>query len=99
MGLAEAVAAGNQRDGLLIVHGHAEEGLADVLCRGDGIRVAVWPLRIDVDQAHLHGTERLRQLALAAVALIAEPRPFRTPEELLGLPHIGATASEAERLE
>ena len=31
MGLAEGVAAGNQRDGLLVVHRHAEERFADVL--------------------------------------------------------------------
>src|SRR6516225_9699021 len=31
VGLAEAVAAGNQRDSLLVVHRHAKECLADVL--------------------------------------------------------------------
>ena len=31
VGLAEGVAAGDQRDGLLVVHRHAEERLADVL--------------------------------------------------------------------
>jgi hypothetical protein len=31
VGLAEGVAAGDQRDGLFVVHRHAEEGLADVL--------------------------------------------------------------------
>ena len=55
--------------------------------------------RVDVDQAHLNRTERLRQLTLAAIAFIAQPRPFRTPVELLGLPHVGASAGEAEGLE
>ena len=33
--LAEGVPAGDQRDGLLVVHGHAREGLADVAAGGD----------------------------------------------------------------
>jgi len=73
VGLAEAVAAGDQRDGFLVVHRHAEERLADVLGGSDRIRIAVRALRIDVDQTHLHRTERLGKLALTAVALIAEP--------------------------
>src|SRR5262249_49814595 len=39
------------------------------------------------------------QLALAAVALVAEPAPFRAPIELLRLPGVGASAAEAEGLE
>src|SRR5262249_43020855 len=38
--LAEGVAAGDQRDRLFVVHRHAAEGLADVLCGLDWIRVA-----------------------------------------------------------
>ena len=99
VGLAEGVAAGNQRDGLLVVHRHAEERLADVLGRRNRIRLAVGPFRIDVDQAHLHRAERILQLAFAAIALIAEPRSLGTPVELFGLPDIGAAAAEAEGLE
>jgi hypothetical protein len=36
-------------------------------------RVAVRALRVDVDQAHLHGGQRVVELALAGVALVAEP--------------------------
>ena len=99
VGLAEGVAAGNQRDGLLVVHRHAEESFADVLGGRDRIRIAVRPLRIDVDQAHLHRTERILQLAFAAVAFVPQPRPLGTPVELLGLPHVGTPAGETERLE
>ena len=74
MRLAEGVAAGDQRDGLLVVHRHAAEGLADVLRGREGIGVAVRAFRVDVDQAHLHGAERLGELAVAAVAFVAEPR-------------------------
>ena len=99
VGLAEAVAAGDQRDGLFVIHGHAKERLADVLGRRHGVRIAVRAFRIDVDQAHLHGAEWLRELAFAAVAFVAEPRPFRTPEEFFRLPNVGAAAGETERLE
>src|SRR5262249_18818056 len=99
VGLAEAVAAGNQRDGFLIVHRHGEERFADVFRSRSRIRVAVGPGRVDVNETHLHGAERVLQLAFAAVALIAEPRSLRTPVELFRLPDIGPTAAKAERLE
>ena len=99
MGLAEGVTAGDQRHGLFVVHRHAGEGLADVARRGERIGVAVRAFRIDVDQAHLHGAERLRQFALAAVALVAQPGAFRAPVQLFRLPGVGAAAGEAEGLE
>src|SRR3954453_5084980 len=97
--LAERVAAGDERDGLLVIHGHAEERLADVLGRRDRVGLAVRPLRIDVDEAHLHRAEGLRELAFAAVALVAEPRSFGTPKEFFRLPHVHAAASKTEGLE
>ena len=99
VGLAEGVAAGDQCDGLLVVHRHAEERLADVVRRSDRIRLAVRPFRVDVDEAHLHRAERFCKLALAAVAFIAQPRALGTPVELFGLPDIGAAAGETEGLE
>ncbi len=100
MGLAEGVAAGDQRDGLLVVHRHAREGLADIARRGERVRIAVRAFRIDVDQAHLHGAERALQLAVAAVALVRQPLAFGSPVDvLLGLPDVGAAAAEAEGLE
>src|SRR5271169_1976452 len=99
VGLAESVAAGDQRDSLFVVHRHAEERFADVLGGLDRIRIAVRPFRIDIDQAHLYRAERILQLALAAVAFVAEPRSFRTPVKLFRLPDIGAAAAESESLE
>src|ERR1700746_1713612 len=99
VGFAEAVAAGNQRDGLLVVHRHAAERFADVLGRRDRIRLAVRSLWIDVDQAPLQRAERVLKLAFAAVAFVPQPRPLGTPVELVGLPDIGAAAAETERLE
>ena len=64
-----------------------------------GFWIAVRPFRIDVDQPHLHRAQRLRKLAFAAVAFVAEPRALRTPEELLWLPDVRAAAGEAEGLE
>ena len=66
VGLAERVPAGDQRDGLLVVHRHAAERVADVLGCRERIRIAVRPLRIDVDQAHLNRGERV-------------PSSFRSP--------------------
>jgi hypothetical protein len=78
--LAEGVAAGDERDGLLVVHGHAAEGLADVLGRRERIGVAVRALRVHVDEAHLHGGERVLQLALAGVALVGRANFFSGPQ-------------------
>src|SRR5690606_25254563 len=79
VGLAETVPAGDQRHGFFVVHRHAEKGLANILGRGHWIRLAVRAFRIDVDETHLHRAERFGELALAAIALVAEPGPFRAP--------------------
>ena len=99
--LAKGVATGDQRHSLLIVHGHAGEGVADVARRGNGIGVAVRALGVHVDQAHLHGGQGLGQVALPAVALVAaEPGGLGAPVHVfIGFPHIGAAAGEAEGLE
>src|SRR5207248_2711393 len=75
------------------------ERLSDVLGGRERIGGAVGALRIDVDQAHLHRSERLGELSVAAVALIPEPRVLRAPEDLLGLEDVLAAEAEAERLE
>src|SRR5262249_12144861 len=87
--LAERVAADDQRAGLLAVHRHAGEGLADVVGRRERIGLPAGALGVDVDEAHLHGAERLGEIAGGAVALVAEPRVLRSPEDVLGLPDVG----------
>jgi hypothetical protein len=99
VGLAEGVATGDQRDGLLVVHRHAREGLADVAGGGERIGVAARALGVDVDEAHLHGGQRVGQLAVTAVALIGQPGALAAPVDRgVGLPGVGAAAGEAERL-
>src|SRR5271168_3180345 len=96
---AEGVAAGNERDGFLVIHGHAGKSLADIARRGKRIRLAIWPFRIHVDEAHLHGTERFLQITIALVTLVGEPCALGAPVHLLGLPYILAAATKTERLE
>ena len=98
--LAERVSAGDERDGLFVVHSHAPEGLADVAGRGERVRIAVGTLRVDVDQPHLHGRERLLELAVTLVALVGEPRGLGTPVHVVvRLPHVGTPAAETEGFE
>jgi hypothetical protein len=105
VGLAEGVAAGNEGDGLFVVHRHAAEGLADVATGGHRIRIGVGALRVDVDQAHLHGAEGVGKHAVAGVAALrlvagGEPCGLEAPVDLgLGLVDVGAAAAEAEGLE
>ena len=98
--LAEGVTTGDECNCLLVIHGHASKGLADVACRGQRIRVAVGAFGIDVDQAHLNGTKRILELAVTGVAAVFEPGSLRAPvRDVIGLPGINASASEAEHLQ
>ncbi len=90
------MAADDERDRLLVVHRHPREGLPDVDGGGARVRIAVGALRVDVDQAHLDGAERIGQLAVTGVALVAEPGVLGAPEDLLRLPDVLAAEAEAE---
>ncbi len=97
VGLAEGVATGDEGHGLFVVHGHAAERLADVVGRQLRVGVAVGTLGVDVDEAHLDRRERTLELAVARVALVAEPRGLGAPVHVVvGLPHVGAAPGEAE---
>src|SRR5262245_23382418 len=100
VGLAEAMAADDERHRLLVVHRHAPEGFADIPRRGDRIGVAVRALRVDVNQSHLHGGERIFEIPVAGVALVGQPGRLGAPiDVMIRLPDVLATASETEGLE
>ncbi len=100
VGLAEAVAPGDERHRLLVVHGHASEGLADVLGRRDRVRVAVRAFRVDVDEAHLNRGQRVLEIPVSGVALVVQPLLLGAPVDvLLRLEDVRAPAAEAEGLE
>ena len=94
--LTEGVASGDERDGLHVIHGHAPERLADVACRGQRVGDAVGALGVDVDEAHLHRAKRVLEHAITGVAVVGEPLLLGAPVGLVGLPHVGAAAAEAE---
>ena len=97
VGLAEGMAAGNQREGLLVIHRHAAEGLADIPYRSGWIRLSIGSFRVHVNQAHLHRAERIVELTIALIAFVPQPLALRTPEDvLLRYPHVLAAAAEAE---
>ena len=100
VGLAEGVAAGDQRHRLFVIHRHAREGLANVVGGRDRIGIAVRPFRIDVDQAHLHRRERIFEVAVAGVTLVIEPCFLIAPVDVFfRFPDVLAPAAEAEGLE
>src|SRR6202030_3841995 len=59
VGFAERVPAGNERNGLLVIHRHASERFADIACRSDWIGLSIRPLRIYINQSHLNRGERI----------------------------------------
>jgi hypothetical protein len=69
------------------------------------IGLAVHAFRVDVDQAHHHGGQRVFQVALAGVAAVGaaaggEPFLFRTPVGVLfRVPDVFAAKGEAEGLQ
>ena len=98
--LAEGVSAGDERDGLFVVHGHAGEGFAHIAARGHGVGLAVGAFRVYIDQPHLHGGQGVLKLAVTAVAFVAQPGIFFAPVDVLfGLPDVHTAATEAEGLE
>ena len=100
VGFAEGVAAGNQGHGFFVVHGHAAEGFADVAGRALGDGLTVGAFGVHVDKAHLHGGQRVFQLPVVHVALVAEPLGFGAPVHVfLRLPHVGPATAEAEGLQ
>ena len=98
MGLAEGMAAGDEGDGLLVVHRHAAEGGPDVLGGGQVVAAGVRAFRVDVDQAHVGGAERLNQIAVAGEAhVVIQPGDLATPVHVfVRLPHVRTAAAEAD---
>ena len=99
VGFSKRVPTGNQRQRLFVIHRHPAKRLANVLRRRQRIRVPIRPFRIHVDQPHLHRRQRLLQLPVPGVALVAHELPFRSPVNQLRFPVIGAAAGKAEGLE
>src|SRR5258705_11436835 len=99
MGLAEAMATGNEGDGFLGVHRYAAAGGSDVLGGGEVVAAGVRALGIHVDQAHVRRCERLFQIAVAREALVGgEPLGLATPTDVVvRFPDVLATGGEAER--
>src|SRR5579872_496906 len=98
--LAESMSASNECDGFLVIHRHASEGFSDIPRRSDGIGLSIRPFRVHIDQPHLHGSEGILQITIAAVAFVRQPRALRSPINFLfGLPYVRAPAAKTEGLE
>src|SRR5712692_6218857 len=94
------MSSGDERNGLLVIHRHARECLTDIARRSDWIRLSIRPFRIHIDQAHLHRSEGVLKITIAAVALVRKPLALRPPENVLfRFPDIRAPAAKTEGLE
>ena len=70
--LAEGMTAGDERHGLLVVHGHAGERRPDVVGRALRVAVRVGSLGVHVDQRLVGGGEGVLQVVVG-VAVLAAP--------------------------
>src|ERR1700733_2410685 len=100
VGLAKGVTACDQGDGLFVVHGHALEGLADILGCRNRIRNAFRAFRIDINETHRGGAERVREIALTGIALVrSEPGRFNSPVDVeVWFPNVRTSAGETKGL-
>src|SRR5437868_3384102 len=99
VGFTETVTAGNERNGFFVVHRHAGESLSDIPRSGNRIRLSIRPFRIHIDQTHLHSSQRILKITVAAVALVRQPLALRPPENVLfGFPDVLTPAAKTERL-
>ncbi len=98
--LPELVSARDERNGLLVVHRHPVEGLADVRSRLLRIRFTSGSLWVHVDQPHVVGREVTFEGSFLVVALVAEPLFFGAPvDALVGFEGVLTTPGEAVRFE
>ena len=98
MHFTECVPAGDQRHGFFIIHRHAGEGFAHILCAQQRVGIAVGTLRVDINQTHLNGSQRIFQrLSRFGITVIIEPTGFGTPINIFfRMPNIGAAAAKTE---
>ena len=90
----------HQGNGLFVIHRHAGEGLTNITTGGNRIRLTVWSLWIDVDQAHLYSCQWIFQFTLTLVALVGQPFGFCSPVDVFfWFPNIGTSTTKAKGLE
>ena len=59
MRLAKGMATGDQGNSFRVVHTHPAEGFTNIQGRSDRVTIAVWALRVDIDEAHVSSCKRL----------------------------------------
>ena len=102
VGLAESVATGDQGNDLLVVHGHAVEGGADVLGRLQVVTAGIRPFRVHIDQAHVGSAEGTVQLAAVLDPLRVDTQPLHLGapvDVLVRFPGVLTTTGKAEGTE
>ncbi len=100
MTLAEGMAAGNERNGLFVIHGHAGKSRADVTAGSNCVGHTVRAFRIYIDQAHLDCSQRVFKITFTGIAVITQPFVLGAPVNvLLRFPDIRAAAAKPEGLE
>ncbi len=98
VGFAQRMAAGDQRDDLFIIHRHIAEGRANCGGRGERVAAGIRTFRVDVNQPHFGGADRL--LIQAFRMTMGQPFGFITPVNVqIRFPYVFTTGPEAKGAE
>ena len=93
----ERVTTSSKRHSFFIVHRHTRECFTDVSGGRQRIRVAIWPLWINVNQTHLHGTQNADQVTRIRITFVIQPFGFWTPIDVFfRLPDIGTATGKTK---
>jgi len=102
MCFAHRMATGRKGYRFLVVHGHSGEGGSHILCCAQGIRLAVDPFGIHIDETHLNGRQGILKrfpVFIVGVAVFGGSQPLllSTPVYvLLRMPDVFTAAAETK---
>ena len=104
MRFTHGMTACGQGYGFFIIHCHSGEGYAYIFGGSERVGFTINPFRIDVDQPHHDGCQRIFQIPFTGITAVGvfsrgEPFFFRSPIDVfLRMPDVFTTKTETEGL-
>ena len=94
MRFTECMTTCGQGDSFFVIHRHSGKCFTNIAGTCQRIGIAIRPFRIHIDQSHLHGRQRMRQIAITRITAIRQPVCFKTPVNIFfRCPYVWTTAT------